>query len=440
MWTTFVMTLKTNLRNRQSLFWLIVFPIALATLFNGLLGNLAEGYELKALPVAVVEDANWKASPGAKAFIDGLSGKGDDNGAVGGGAVGGEDGAADTTGEGSGAAGENGSAGVNVTVTKLLDAKTVATLDEARARLADGTAKGYLHVDADGRIRLTLSSRAAEAMNGPTATDSNGAVTVAALSGVIDLYNRTDAATRDLLRRHPEALQARAFWSSIGDIADTTRETTLTNSTPNVMARYFYALLGMACLMAMGYSITAVTSAQANLSALGIRRTVAPLGRGRQLAAGFLASWLCSDVSLTIALAYIRYVCDVPLGGREPAAVAAVAVASFMACAFGTMIGAIPGLRHSVKIGLTSAIPCTLSLFSGLYGGFAMQLSDWITRHAPVFALINPAQQVTNLFYDILYYDDYRPFATTCGVLIAMSIVFLAAGVAMLKEQRYEHL
>ena len=156
--------------------------------------------------------------------------------------------------------------------------------------------------------------------------------------------------------------------------------------------------------------------------------------------AGFLASWLCSGVSLTVALAYIRYVCDVPLGGREPAAVAAVAVASFMACAFGTMIGAIPGLSHGVKIGLTSAIPCSLSLFSGLYGQFAMELSDWITRHAPVLALINPAQQVTNLFYDILYYDDYRPFLGTCGVLIAMSAVFLTVGVVMLKEQRYEHL
>ncbi|PJM75142.1 ABC transporter permease [Bifidobacterium simiarum] len=433
MWTTFVMTLKTNLRNRQSLFWLIVFPIALATLFNGLLGNLAEGYELKAMPMAVVEDANWAKSPGAKTFIDGLSGKSDATSKSGSGATG-ESSSANDSG------GVNDSGGATATVTKLLDATTAATVDDARDKLADGTVKGYLRVDGDGNIRLTLSSRAAESMKGTAATDSNGAVTVAALSGVIDLYNRTDAATRDLLQRHPEAMRARAFWSSIGDIADTTRETTLTNSTPNVTARYFYALLGMACLMAMGYSIAAVTSAQANLSALGIRRTVAPLGRGRQLMAGFLSSWLCSDVSLTIALAYIRYVCDVPLGGREPAAVAAVAVASFMACAFGTMIGAIPGLRNSVKVGLTSAIPCTLSLFSGLYGGFAMQLSDWITRHAPLLALVNPAQQVTNLFYDILYYDDYRPFATTCGVLIAMSAVFLASGVVMLKEQRYEHL
>jgi len=34
---------------------------------------------------------------------------------------------------------------------------------------------------------------------------------------------------------------------------------------------------------------------------------------------------------------------------------------------------------------------------------------------------------VTNLFYDILYYDSYRPFITTCIILLAMSAVFLLA-------------
>ena len=81
-----------------------------------------------------------------------------------------------------------------------------------------------------------------------------------------------------------------------------------------------------------------------------------------------------------------------------------------------------------------------MSLFTGLYGGFAMQISDWIARNAPILGTINPAQQVTNLFYDILYYDSYQPFITTCAVLLAMSAVFLLAGIAMLRRQRYEHL
>mgnify|MGYP000110963781 CR=1 FL=1 len=45
-------------------------------------------------------------------------------------------------------------------------------------------------------------------------------------------------------------------------------ETSLTHFSPNAIARYYYALLAMSCMMAMGYAISTVTAAQANLSAL----------------------------------------------------------------------------------------------------------------------------------------------------------------------------
>ena len=51
MWTTFLVALKANLRNRSALFWMTVFPIVLATMFNGLFGGLAEAYELKPVPI-----------------------------------------------------------------------------------------------------------------------------------------------------------------------------------------------------------------------------------------------------------------------------------------------------------------------------------------------------------------------------------------------------
>ena len=113
--------------------------------------------------------------------------------------------------------------------------------------------------------------------------------------------------------------------------------------------------------------------------------------------------------------------------------------ASGIYCRLCTLFGQFTDLFcHHCKS--STGISCTLSLFTGLYGGFAMQISDWIARNAPILGTINPAQQVTNLFYDILYYDSYRPFITTCIILLAMSAVFLLAGIAMLRRQRYEHL
>ncbi len=109
------------------------------------------------------------------------------------------------------------------------------------------------------------------------------------------------------------------------------------------------------------------------MSAVPFRR----FPKSQQLLAGFLSSWLCSFLSLTVAMLYIRFVCHISLGGREWAGVGACLMASFAASAFGTLLGALPKIPTGAKQGLCTAIACTLSLFSGLYGSFAMQLSDF---------------------------------------------------------------
>ena len=60
-----------------------------------------------------------------------------------------------------------------------------------------------------------------------------------------------------------------------------------------------------------------------------------------------------------------------------------------------------------------------LSIFSGLYGTGAMNLSDWTQRNAPGFAIVNPTQQITNLFYDLLHYDSYAPSLRTSAFSLA---------------------
>lgn len=269
MWTTFLVALKANLRNRSALFWMTVFPIVLATMFNGLFGGLAEAYELKPVPMAVIEDTRWQQADGARTFVDAL-------------------------------AGETESASDDTTYAeidqKLLTITTVDTVKEAEQRLADGTANGYLTADNNGRLAMTVSRETA--VTAKDSTQNSGLdISLAALRSVIDLYNRTDAVTRQTIADNPQAALSRNFWNSVGQNVDMTHETTLTHFQPDEIARYYYALLAMSCMMAMGYSISTVAAAQANLSALGIRRTVALLSRAKQLVAGFLSCWLCSSVA-----------------------------------------------------------------------------------------------------------------------------------------------
>ena len=240
MWTTFLVALKANLRNRSALFWMTVFPIVLATMFNGLFGGLAEAYELKPVPMAVIEDTRWQQADGARTFVDALAGET-------------ESASDDTT-----------YAGID---QKLLTITTVGTVKEAEQRLADGTANGYLTADNNGRLAMTVSRETA--VTAKDSTQNSGLdISLAALRGVIDLYNRTDAVTRQTIADNPQAALSRNFWNSVGQNVDMTHETTLTHFQPDAIARYYYALLAMSCMMAMGYSISTVAAAQANLLSL----------------------------------------------------------------------------------------------------------------------------------------------------------------------------
>jgi len=415
MWQTFLVNLKLHLREKTQLFWLFAFPIILATMFNGMFGNIAESFELHPLDVAVVEDTAWKASYGAQILVDGISSDSSTSDV---------DGYAKVDSDGG---------------PKLVDAMKVDSAAQAERLLADGTAQGMLQV-VDGKMRFSVSQSTQSSASDVMASSSGLDISLTVLGNIVDLYNRNTDVVTDIARDNPAALMDGAVTGSIGSASGYTKEIQLTNFKPSGTARYYYALLGMAALMAMSFAINAVTMTQANLSALGIRRSLSPLPKLQQLMAGFLSSWLCSFLSLTVAMLYIRFGCRISLGGREWAAVGACLVASFAASAFGTLLGALPKIPTGAKHGLCTALACILSLFSGLYGQFAMQLSDQIAQHAPVLSMLNPAQQITNLFYDILYYDNFGPFLTTTGILAAMSLVCLVVATILLRRQRYEYL
>ncbi len=397
MWNSFLINVKTSIRNTSSLFWVLAFPVILAALMLGIMSNLQDGYTAEAQHFAIVSDANWKASPGTDELVSSLSKKpkaGSDD-------------------------------------TQLLIPTTVATKAEANTRLDSRKDIGYLYAGSDGLVNMVLSDREAASIQSD-ATASEG-IAVSILSASLGSFNQANSA-----RAAMTSPSNRILLQSGGQTY--TRQIHLTHIHPSMTAPYFFAVLAMACLIGASTAAEMIARTQPNLSALGARRASSPSPKWRQAAGAFLASWLFSAVSLLVAYIFVRTVCGVQTGGRDPIALIAIAVGTFMATAFGSMMGAIPKLPTETKVGLVIAIDCTLSAFIGLYGSLAMDLNNAIQEHAPILHLINPVKQVSNLFYDIVYYDSLAPFARTCGILAIMAAAFLAISSLLLRKQRYEYL
>ena len=397
MWNSFLINVKTSIRNTSSLFWVLAFPVILAALMLGIMGNLQDGYTAEAQHFAIVSDSNWKASPGADELVSSLSKKpkaGSDD-------------------------------------THLLIPTTVATKAEADTRLDSRKDIGYLYAGSDGLVNMVLCDREAASIQSDS-TASEG-IAVSILSASLGSFNQAKSA-----RSTKSSPSTQILVRSGGQTY--TKQIRLTHIHPSMTAPYFFAVLAMACLIGASTAAEMIARTQPNLSALGARRASSPSPKWRQAAGAFLASWLFSAVSLLVAYIFVRTVCGVQIGGRDPIALIAIAVGTFMATAFGSMMGAIPKLPIETKVGLVVGIDCTLSAFIGLYGSLAMDLNNAIQERAPVLHLINPVKQVSNLFYDIVYYDSLAPFARTCGILVIMAAIFLAACGLLLRKQRYEYL
>ncbi|NMM93206.1 ABC transporter permease [Bifidobacterium oedipodis] len=435
MWSTFNAVLRLGMRDRSAVFWMICFPIILATLLQGVFGGISDHNVIETVPVAVVRNSAWNDAYGAERFVQALSSASDDN-------------------------------SQNDDMPTLMSVTETEDMQQAERLLQQGTCRAILAVDGDGYIVMTVSDTTAAQVQAAQVNGGDAiSLSLSALSNVIDVFNMNSGIITDAiataLRDNPQLAGDPDFWKTIADRvggvssgtdADTsdannnditgsfTTETTLTRFTPEPMARYHFALLGMVVMLCMLFSCFPLVYMQANLTDSGARISAGALPKSRMVIGIFLSGWLQAFMASSIVFLYTRYVLGITVGGRELLAEVGLLVASLAASAMGLALGAIPRLSLNAKNAVGIAFAVGLSVPAGLMGTTSMELNDLIQRDAPILHLISPVKQVSNLFYDLLYYDSLVPFAQTVIILLVMSAIAMIAATALLRRQRYEHL
>ncbi len=471
--STLRMELRCTLRNPSAVFWLIAFPCIVATLVQGVFGNIAEQTTIAPATVAVVRDDAWRNSSGADEFINAISGTQQED----------ADQADDTKTD---------------ATTRLIERTDVSTTEQAEQLLDSQQVMAYVSVindtgnagdtgdinttgttsDTDTanttaataaagfstRLHLTVSQHTAENIAQASSHGGDGSAwSLIALEALLEQFNTqstmiTQAVTQAITQRiaqtattDPSKLNDTAWIKSIvqsttdgfmhtaqSDGSSSYLEPAQGYAAAHDMARYHFAIIAMATFMAMTLACEQITKLQANLSELGARVCVSPLSRLPKIAAVMLSVWLEAFVCLLVDFAYVRFVMHVPINGRDGLAVAALAMAALATTTLGLALGAVPRLALGTKTGLSIIITLVLSAFTGMFGNMAF--ADSVQRAAPLLQYLNPCKQVTNLFYDLLYYHSLTPFVHTVLVLACMNAVGLALAVVELRRTSYDNL
>lgn len=393
MLTTFLNTLRTQLRRPDMLVWVFAFPVILCTIFLFMFSGFSTDGVPDPVPVVVVTDSNWRGSSFSQ-VVDALSGRSADE--------------------------------------ALLDVTEAASADEARGVVEEGQAVGYLAVDAAGTPSLALARDAAGGL-ASSAFEADRSI----LDAVTSSYVRNEALVKAIAQKDPSVLSDPAALTRALGLSSGIERVRLTHGTPDETVRYYYALLGMAALMAAQSAAIAVTQLQPGEGGLGARLCASGTGRMRMLLGALLGSWAVSMLGLGLAFAFMRLVARIDFGGRDALCLLGLATSSLLA----TAIGAAP-LRGGAKsrAGMVTALSCLASLFAGLYGEGAMQLSDSLAQAWPPSAWVNPARLITDQFYALYYYDSLAPFALRAAACVAASVALMGVVAALTVRSSHEHL
>lgn len=390
---TFRYTLLWLVRSPGIIIWSLLFPLILTSVFMLMFAPLDDIATIEPIRVVAVEPDDSTDGRAFTTFLDAIS-EGDE---------------------------------------PLFDLVYASDAEEAARMVtesagADDAFIGYVELD-DGTPRAHVIGNVS--LSGTEGMESS------ILTLAMDEYTAKRQLVIQLMEENPSAFDDPQAAASLFAPVQATVQVQVTENQPKESVRYYFALLGMAALFGGGVGLAACQRLRANTSALGARRSVSAVSHGRAVGGTLLASWLLSFVCLAIAYCYMRLLGTVDFAGRDGACLLTVGVASLLATALGCAISAIPRVPDNGKDGLLTAIVCFASLFAGLYGQPTMAFADRINADFPIVSWLNPADQVAQAFYSIMYYNDYGPLLMHLAALLIMTVVLFLISARALRRQRY---
>ncbi|MCI9078617.1 MAG: ABC transporter permease [Lachnospiraceae bacterium] len=297
--------LLTILRQKETVFWSMLFPVLLGALFYASFGS--SNTEIETIDIAVVETDNSEMS---KNFINFLEMIEEDESEL-------------------------------IAIQKL-------SKEEANKKLEDLKITGLFYACEEPELVVTSNN-----------------ISSSILKSLLDTFIRQAQMYKDIMAEKPQKLQEAAN-SAYLEFAS---ETTLTGKKVDGMVQYFYSLIGMACMFGcfIGYLVS--VQLQANVSAVGLRRAISATSKFKQFIAGMITSVFVHYINLAILLLYLQYVLKIDLSGNIFKLIGICITGGFIGVGIGMFVGTLSRLSDGLRIGILVAGGLLLSFLSGLMVG-----------------------------------------------------------------------
>lgn len=379
----YIYRLKCILRDKQNMFWTLLFPILLATLFNMAFSNLSISENFSEIQIGIIENEEYKRNGDFIKTIESLS-------------------TANTTTENS----------------KLFHVSYTAK-EEADRLLEDNKIEGYILFD-----------------NGINLVVKNSGIKQTIIKSFLEDFKQTSSTVVTIINKNPSAME-KGLLNSVSNRNDYLKEVVAGKAEPNNVVIYFYSLIAMTCLYGSFCGLKEVTALQANLSPQGARVNMAPTHKLKVFVASMLAATTVQLGIMLILIGYLNFILKVKFGSQLGYIALTCLIGTITGVTFGTCIASIIKKGEGIKIAILIGGTMTMSFLSGMMND---KMKYIISTKAPIISYLNPVNLITDSFYSLYYYSTYKQFFINIALLCGFSVIFSTITYLVLRRQKYASL
>ncbi len=375
--------LKCIVRDREMMFWSMLFPILLATLFNMAFSNISTAESFSKIKIGIVDNAEYRENT---YFINAVK-------------------SVSSADKGAGK-------------SNMFDVKYISK-DEGDRLLEDGKIEGYMYFD-----------------NGIKLVVKKSGMNQTVLKGFVDDYNQTSATIKTIYSKNP-SMDQKELMTTISNRIDYLKEVPVSKSAPDNIVTYFYALIAMACFYGGFLGLKEVMAIQADMSSQGARANMAPVHKLKLFVASMFAATTVQFVTISVLICYLVLILKINFGSQLGYILLTCLIGTITGVTFGTFIASVVKKGEGVKIGVMIGVTMLMTVLSGMMNN---KIKYIISANAPVLEYLNPVALITDSFYSLYYYDTHMKFLIDIILLCGFSIVFGLITYFVLRRQRYASL
>lgn len=372
----FIYRFKCLIRDRQLVFWTLLFPILLGTFFYMAFSNLNNEEIFKPINAAVVNDHAYQDDSQFKTVMKSVSNGKD----------------------------------------RLFNLKTASNQAEAENWLKQDKIMGYF--TSGEVIKLTVKDTG---------------ISQSIMKSFADQYRTSSSVVTSIAKENPKALQ-NGLIKDLGDHQSYVKEVSGGSAEPDNVLNYFYSLIAMACLYGSFWGMKEVTDIQADISPRAARVNMAPVHKLKAFLAGSCAALTILFVEILILLAYLRFGLNINFGQRTGYVVLTALFGSVLGISFGAFIGAVVKAGEGLKIACLLMLTMAGSFMSGM---MYMNMKYLIATYVPPLAWLNPVNLLTDAFYALYYYDSLYRYTLNMSMITLFIITFCAGTYLIVRRRKY---